>query len=206
MTYTMMAQEPKKFLSEFCGITLREYFRDILTGTNTVKKTPEQIDELLSKTRPETFLLAAFVSDWYDVRRNRSAPFFFKSGRWFWYPERRVALPAEALPGLLFTGKHGILDFDYVHSDWNDLTRSENVGRNTVHDETQGRFRNQIAPLLELGMDFDKAVWQLAKAQYPVHVFNAAKEEMWCIDFWFCYVAFKELSEGSKSLDGKVKI
>jgi len=186
---------------------LRDYFVTILTSTpRSLKLTDDQLKDVTSNTRPETFLLAAFICDWYAVRDERGVPFFFRSGRWFWYPERRLALPAEALPGLLFTGKHGSLDFDYVHSDWNDLTRSENIGSIMPDDNTQGRFRNQIKPLLEAGLDFDKAVWQLAKAQYPVHVFNTAKEEMWCVDFWFCYVAFKELSSESKSLDGKVKI
>lgn len=204
MTYTMKAMKPKKFLAEFCGEELRDQVVTMLTAKSTIKFTPEQLVDLKEKSRPESYLLAAFVVDWYQVRAARPS-YYFRSGRWFVYPERRLLLPAEALPGLLFTTRQNTgLDFDYVHSDWNDIERTENVGDLTPAPETMSRLRGQMKSLFEAGVDFDTGIWRLAKAQYPLHVFNTAKEDMWCVDLNFSGNVFRELSSESRSLDGKI--
>ena len=130
MTYTMKAMKPKKFLAEFCGEELRDQVVTMLTAKSTIKFTPEQLVDLKEKSRPESYLLAAFVVDWYQVRAARPS-YYFRSGRWFVYPERRLLLPAEALPGLLFTTRQNTdalctdgggceFDFwDYSSSFWN---------------------------------------------------------------------------------------
>lgn len=206
MTYTMKVIPPKKFLTEFCGEDLRQYVVDTLTSSQSFKLSEAQLDDLVNKSRPESYLLAAFIMDWYAVREQKGGgPFFFRSGRWFWYPERRVALPAEALPGLLFTGDPDSLDFDYVHTDRNDVDRTDHIGSLEPHPRIQGMFRSQIKPLmLEAGYDFDKAIWKLAQSQYPIHLYNTAAEEMWCVNLWFSFSLFKELSLTSRSLDGKL--
>lgn len=206
MTYTMKAVKPKKFLAEFCGEDLKQHVVEAFSDSYRPKYTPEQIKDIAEKSAPESYLTAAFIMDWNQIRDNKS-PYFFKSGRWFPYPERRVILPAEALPGLLFTGKNGSLDFDYVHSDLRDEERSYYLGDLNVPQQARARLTSQIAPLIkEAGWSFDKSIWHLAKSLYPMHVFNTAKEEMWCVDFWFCFSAFKGLASASKSLDGKVKL
>jgi hypothetical protein len=204
MTYIMKAIPPMKFLAEFCGEYIRDHVCETLVPNPQFKITPEQMENVKENSRPESYLLAAFVMDWYAIRDEGNPPYFFKSGKWFWYPERRLAIPAEALPGLLFAGKPGDLDFEYVHSDWNDPERTNYVGKLDPEESAKGRLRQQIKPLLQFGMDFDKAIWKLAQAQYPVHIFNQAKEEMWCLDLWFSYSTYKKLSKGSKALDGKV--
>jgi hypothetical protein len=194
----MKALTPKKFLSEFCGQELKSQVLEVITPVLT----SEQLDNIQTKSKDETFLLCAFILDWFCIRHGYAVQ-FFKTEKWFWYADRKIALPAEALPGLMFKQRKGdALDFEYVHLDV-DRTGELDDPRELPR-RVGAQLRAEVKSLLEFGLDFDTLIWKIAKASYPVYMFGQAKEFMWVIDFSFIRPLYSNLSSPAKSLDGKV--
>lgn len=198
MTYVKTPPKTQTFLGEFCGEYLREFLRETLSAKSSQKIPQTAIDEVA--TLPEERLtLFAYVMDWLCLRDSRPFPYFFSTGKWFWMPERKMALPVEAMPGMFFTPVNTELDFPYVHSSYYDPERTLTTYSVDIRSKVSGRFRTQIGPMLVEGVSLDTALVRLADSCFPTYLYKSNPDFVWYIDLFLSIKTYNKLSKASRN-------